>query len=103
MLTSYLINALIFCGILLLLALTVAVIQIVLMLLDIRRTYNEIKRKLEPIISLLDFVTLIAGGLGGLKGRMASNMMPQKSTMIAFFAGLKKGIEVLFKNKEEKK
>jgi hypothetical protein len=56
--------------------------------------------KVHAVTSLIDIVTMLAGAVDMAKGRLGEKM-PGKSTTIAFVAGLKKGLEVLFKKKEE--
>ena len=93
MLQTYLVNILIFCGILLLLAITVAVIQGIIILIDVRRISKEVRKKILALTSVIDIVTLLLGGMGEAKKKL----QPSKSTLIAFIAGLKKGIQVLLK------
>lgn len=93
MLQTYLVNGLIFCGILLLLAITVAVIQGVIILIDVRRVTKEVRKKMLALTSVIDIVTLLLGGMGEAKKRLD----PSKSTLIAFVAGLKKGLQILLK------
>ncbi|MFA6549246.1 MAG: hypothetical protein WCT39_04870 [Candidatus Margulisiibacteriota bacterium] len=89
---SYLINILIFCGILLLIALTVAVVQGIIILIDIQRTTREVKKKIEIFTSLFDIATMVLGGVGKMKSRAM-----EKSTMVAVVAGIKKSLQILFK------
>ncbi len=91
----YLINILIFCGILLLLALTVAVVQIILVLLDVRRISNEIKKKVLILTSMFDIVSLLLGGMERAKKKISKKLSPDKATLVAFVAGLKKSLQVL--------
>lgn len=92
-----LINVLIFCGIILLLAITVAVVQVVIILIDINRMTKEVKKKLLALTSVVDIVTLLFGGLGGAKKVLKKKLDPDKSTLIALVAGIKKGLQVLLK------
>lgn len=92
-----LINVLIFCGIILLLALTVAVVQVVIILIDINRMTKEVKKKLLALTSVVDIVTLLFGGLGGAKKVLKKKLDPDKSTLVALVAGIKKGLQVLLK------
>lgn len=94
-----LINVLIFCGIVLLIVLIVAAIQSILLLVDIRRTSREVKKKIYTITSVLDIVSLLLGGVDEAKRRISKKLKPSKSTLIAFAAGLKKGLNVLLKGK----
>jgi hypothetical protein len=91
----YLANILIFCGILLLLALTVAVVQGIVILIDVRRVSREVTNKVLAITSLFDIVTMLVGGLGEAKKRVGKKM--DSNTVVAFAAGLKKAVQVLFK------
>lgn len=98
-----LINVLIFCGIILLLALTVAVVQIIIIMIDINRMTKEVKKKVLALTSVFDIVTLLLGGLSGAKKTLKKKLSPDKSTIVAFAGGLKKGLQVLLGNKGGKK
>jgi hypothetical protein len=50
----YLINALIFCGVVLLIALTVAIVQLFLILLDVRGVTKEVRKKTKVVSDLVD-------------------------------------------------
>lgn len=91
MLQTYLINILVFCGIILLLALTVGVIQLIIILVDVRRVSKEVTDKVRAVTSVIDIFSLVLGGLGAAKKKI------NRSTLVAFTAGLKKALEVLFK------
>lgn len=95
MMQMYLTNILVFCGILLLLALTVAVVQGIVILIDVRRVSREVTNKVLAITSLFDIVTMLVGGLGEAKKRVGKKM--DSNTVVAFAAGLKKAVQVLFK------
>lgn len=97
MLQNYLIDALILCGILLLIALTVGAVQLIIILLDFRRMANEIKEKIKVLTSFLDIVSLFMGGLEGAKKRIGKKLVPGGSTLLAFSAGLKKALQVFLK------
>jgi hypothetical protein len=99
---DYLINALVFGGIILLLALSVAVVQLILILTDVRHTTKEIRKKLIAITSVLDIVGLLMGGIKGAQGRIKKKMSPDSSTVIAVTSGLKKGLQILLKGKKKK-
>lgn len=58
MIQTYLINILLFCGILLLLSITVAVIQGILIFIDIRKMTREVTEKVLAVTSVLDFLTI---------------------------------------------
>jgi len=92
-----LINILVFCGILLLISLTVAVVMGIIILIDIRRTTKEIAKKVRVVTNALDIVSLLVGGLGGAKKTLKKKLDPDKPTLVAFIAGLKKGLQVLLK------
>lgn len=94
MMQTYLVNSLIFCAILLLIALTVGAIYFIMILMDARKMTHEIKEKFLAITSVLDIVSLVIGGLGAARKRMKN---PDSSTFVAFMAGLKKALQVLFK------
>jgi hypothetical protein len=76
MLQTWLLNGLIFCSILLLIVLIVGAVQLVMILIDVRRTTGTVTEKVRAVASLLG-----------------------QSTMKAFAAMLNKGLEVLFKKK----
>lgn len=95
-----LINILIFAGILLLLALTVAVVQGFIILIDIRRMTKEIKEKMLVVTSVFDIVTLLLGGVEGAKKKFKKKLKTNDSTLVAFLAGLKKSLRVLLKKEE---
>jgi hypothetical protein len=99
MLQAYLINALIFCGILLLIALVVGMIVVVFILVDFRRVSKEISKKVVALTSVVDIVSLFMGGIGGAKSRLKKKLKSDDSTMISFIAGVKKGLQVLLKKK----
>ncbi|MFH1683732.1 MAG: hypothetical protein ABIA67_02485 [Candidatus Margulisiibacteriota bacterium] len=92
-----LINVLIFSGIILLLALSVGVVIGIMILVDIRKTSKEITKKIKAITSAIDIVALLLGGLGGARQSLKKKLNPDKSTLIAFIAGVKKGLQVLLK------
>ncbi len=96
-----LINILIFCGIILLITLTVGVIQLIVIMFDVRSTTKEVKTKVFAVTSVIDIVTTLMGGIDQTKKKARRGSSPERSTLTAFVAGLKKGVEVLF-NKEEK-
>jgi hypothetical protein len=97
----YLINILIGCGIALLIALTIAVIQIIAILYDIRSTTKAIKKKIDAVMAAIDFVGNVFGGFERAKKKIKKKMAPNESIMIAFAAGVKKGLEVMFGKEEE--
>lgn len=74
MLQTYLINGLIFCGILLLIVMIVGAVQVVIILIDVRKTTGTVTEKVRAVASLLS-----------------------QSTVRVFEGTLKKGIEMLFK------
>lgn len=92
-----LMNILIFCGIILLIALTVGVIQAIIILVDVRHTSKEVKKKLYALTSVIDIVSLLMGGMEGAKKRMGEN------SIIAFIAGVKKGLKVLLRSEKKTK
>lgn len=92
-----LMNILIFCGILLLISLTVGVIQAIIILVDVRHTTKEVKKKLYALTSVFDIVSLLMGGMEGVKKRVDEN------SIIAFVAGVKKGLKVLMKSEKKTK
>ncbi len=100
---SILMNVLIFCGIVLLIALTVAVIQGIIILVDVRHTSKEVKKKLYAVTSVIDIVSLLMGGMEGAKKRIKKKMAPDENTIIAFVAGVKKGLKILLRNDKEEK
>lgn len=50
----YLVNALIFAGVILLIALTVAIVQLFLILLDVRGVTKEVQKKTKVVSDLVD-------------------------------------------------
>jgi|GEM_PF-6659799 len=92
-----LINVLVFSGILLLLALTVAVVQGILILVDTRKMTKEVGEKVKAIVSVVDIVTMFLAGISGLKNKARGS-----ANLTAAVAGIKKGLQV-FLNKEEGK
>ncbi|MBI5698896.1 hypothetical protein HZC35_01120 [Candidatus Saganbacteria bacterium] len=88
-------NIMWFSLILLLLALTGAVIQVVIILLDVRSATKDLKKKLKSLTSVLDIATMLMGGLEGIKRRAIKQAIPSKATLVGFFAGVKKGMQVL--------
>lgn len=96
-----LVNILIFCGILLLIALVVTTVQGILILVDVRRTTKQVTKKLLALTSALDIIGLFLGGMEGAKKRIHHKFNPEKSTFVAFAAGLKKGLQVLLNKEEE--
>ncbi len=99
MLQYYLINVLIFTGIILLIALIVAAVQGILILIDVRKTAKEIKTKITVLTSALDIVSLFLGGVEGAKHRFIKKVAPNKTTILAFISGVKKGLSVLMSSK----
>lgn len=94
---AYLVDALIFCSIILVLFLSVAAFQLALILLDLRKTTNEVKQKIIALTSMIDIVALIFSGMGSVKKNIGHKLLPGSSTLAAFIAGLKKALQVLFK------
>ncbi len=84
MVQIYLINILIFCAILLLIAFVVGMIQLILILVDVRRVSREISKKVVAFTGIFDVLTLL------IKGFAAGKSLP-------FIAGLKKALQVLVK------
>ncbi len=74
MLQTYLLNSLIFCGILLLIVLIVGAVQIVIILIDLRKTTGSVTEKIRAVATLLS-----------------------ASTVKIFEATLKKGIDLMMK------
>ena len=101
MFQTYLINTLIFCVILLLLAITVGAVQMALIMFDVRQMEKEARKKFMAVLSVFDVVTLLLGGLGGLKKRIQKNVAPDRSTFVALIAGIKKGLQVFLRKEGE--
>ena len=97
-----LMNILIFCIILLIIAFIVGTVQLVIMLIDVRKTTKTVSKKVEAVTSMIDIVSLIFGGMDEAKKRVQNKIVPNKSNLIAFVAGIKKGLQVLLNKKEEK-
>lgn len=86
-------NVFIFCGILLLLAITVAVVQIVIILIDVRKLSNSIMDKINAVVSLFDIVGVLFSGLEGAKKRVGS----KNASLVGVTAGIKKALQILFR------
>ncbi len=74
MLQTYLLNGLIFCAILLLIVLIVGAVQVVIILIDVRKTTGSVTEKIRAVASLLS-----------------------ASTVKIFEATLKKGLDLMLK------
>ena len=94
MLQTYLINILLFCAVLLLIVFIVGTVQLVIILIDVRKTAREVTEKVRAITSLLDIVSILFGALNMTKGKI-KDKIPGKSTLFALVSGLKKGLETL--------
>ena len=70
MLYAYLINILIGCAILLLIALTVSVIMLICILNDARQVSKECKDKFLVLTSVVDIASVFLNGLGLFKKRV---------------------------------
>jgi hypothetical protein len=92
-----LINILIFGGILVLLALTIAIIMGVFILNDVRRISKEVREKVLIVTSVFDIVSLVLGGMEGAKKKFKKKLKNDDSTLLAFLAGIKKSVQVLLK------
>ncbi|MFC1511088.1 hypothetical protein ACFL5U_01720 [Candidatus Margulisiibacteriota bacterium] len=92
-----LINLLIFCGIILLLAITVGVVQGIIVMIDVRRTTKKVTKKVEAVTSIIDIGALLLGGVDGAKKRMQNQLAPSKDNIVALIGGIKRGLQVLFK------
>lgn len=93
---SVLINLLVFCAILLLLAITVAVVQGVIVMIEVRRTTRNVTKKIETLTSIIDIGTLLLGGVDGAARRVKQSLLPGRANLTALIAGIKKGLQVLF-------
>ena len=96
MLQAYLINILLFCAVLLLIVFIVGTVQLVIILINVRKTAREVTEKVRAITSLLDIVSILFGALNMTKGKI-KDKIPGKSTLFALVSGLKKGLETLLK------
>ena len=96
MLQTYLINILLFCAVLLLIVFIVGTVQLVIILIDVRKTAREVTEKVRAITSLLDIVSILFGALNMTKGKI-KDKIPGKSTLFALVSGLKKGLETLLR------
>jgi CHASE3 domain sensor protein len=96
MLQAYLINILLFCAVLLLIVFIVGTVQLVIILIDVRKTTREVTEKVRAITSLLDIVSILFGALNMTKGKI-KDKIPGKSTLFALVSGLKKGLETLLR------
>jgi hypothetical protein len=90
----YLINALIFCGLLLLLALAVAVVQLILILNDLRQLSKQARDRAAAFSPLFDLAALFLAG-----GKQNNLIFGDNSIASALFVGLKKALQILFKDK----
>ena len=97
---EYMILLLTTAGVALMIALTIAVVQIVMMLISVRRTGNEVKKKAASILSAVDIASVVLGGITGAKKRIGK-AIPYKSTVAALAGGVKKSMNV-FLNKKKK-
>lgn len=95
-----LINILIFAGVLVLLALTIAIIMGIFILNDVRRISKEVREKVLIVTSVFDIVSLLLGGVEGAKKKFKKKLKSDDSTLVAFLAGLKKSIKILLKKEE---
>ena len=94
--TEILINILMFCAILLLLALTIGAIFGAMIMFDIRRTTKEVSEKVRALAAVFDILTLVIGGLSGTGKKIKNKLGMDSSNLAPFIAGLKKGLKVLF-------
>lgn len=83
-------------------------IYIFLILIDVRRTVkntskivNEAGEKIKAVLFILDFATLFKGKFDKSKEKVYKHLLPPKATLISFFAGLKKGLDVLLGGEEK--
>lgn len=102
MMEIYLKNILWFVLIIFVGTLIFAVVQIILILLDIRNTAKDAKKMLKDIeirvralTSLLDVVSMVFGGIEEAKRKVMDRTL-SASNLSAYAAGLKKGVKVLF-------
>lgn len=77
-----------------------AMVQVIFMLMDIRfvtknakKMIAEIEKKISPLLSLFDIVTMLMSGLEGIKRKMINDSV-KKANMKAFIAGLIKGVKI---------
>lgn len=94
-----LINILIFCLILLLIALIVAAVQGILILFDFRSISKEVRKKFLAVTSAIDIAALLLGGVDEAKKRFKKKLKSDRPTLMAFLAGVKKGLQVLLESK----
>ncbi len=92
-----LINALVFCIIILVIALIVAVVQYILILRETRKMTKEISDKVFAVSSLFDVAGIFFQGLTGLKRKSGEG-----ANLSAAISGIRKGLEVFLSKKEEK-
>ncbi len=87
-------------------ALTVAVVFSVLILKEVldsvkavNSTVKDARRRFNALTGFLDTISTFFGGIDSAKKKMRKKMvkqlMPSKAVVIGFFAGLKKGVQVL--------
>lgn len=93
-------------------ALTVAVVYSIFILRDIGKSVNAVnmmvsdaRKKFNALTSVLDFVGTFIGGVDSakkkIKKKMIKQIMPSKAVMLGFFAGVKKGIQILTGGEKE--
>jgi hypothetical protein len=77
-------------------------------MVDVRRTVrnaskvvNEVGEKIKAVLFILDFATIFKGKFDKSKEKVYKQLMPSKTTLVSFFAGLKKGLDVLLGGEEK--
>jgi len=90
--------------------LVIAMVYVILMLADTRRTVKkasqlveEVSEKVKAVTSIIDILVSLTGGFEKAKKKVYEKVLPSQSTMVPFFAGLRKGLEVLFGGEENAK
>lgn len=96
MLQTLLVNILIICAILLLIAFLVGAVLLVMIILDVRRSVKKVTNRVNAAAAFFDLAAMFSG-LFGLGKDKECGERSERATLKAFAAGLKKGLEVLFK------
>jgi len=87
-------------------ALTVAVIYSIFILKEVGEgaksanlLVSDARRRFSAITGVLDLVSTFFGGVDSakkkIKKKMVKQLMPSKAVMLGFFAGVKRGIQVM--------
>ncbi|MBU0573415.1 MAG: hypothetical protein KKH83_02930 [Candidatus Margulisbacteria bacterium] len=84
--------------------LIVAMVYVIMILVDIRRSTRGVGELIERLKALTFFLkTLVAmtKGADEAKNEIYKNILPSRATTVSFFAGLKEGLDVLMGGDED--